>query len=298
MLNAGLHASMTTHRLHQLRFQQLAILVELERTGSMRQTASTLHLSAPAISKSLLEIERILGVTLFERLRSGVQPTLSGKIAAKGAIYLLKELQHLHDEIKAAPQAQAIVRVGAPPFIAQHYLPGIMADLLECEPAVRLKLHEDRATPLINALQEGDLDALVCSYDSENNPILNSPLNYDHLFDVDLRIIAPQGREDLLYADAHRLMHERWVFPTRNTVIRRAIDQFFKRDKILTPEPLMEWTSAVTGLNLVSAGIGLSVVPDVILKRPYINQKITVLEIPARNLYMSVGLISMSLSKK
>lgn len=283
---------MNTQRLHQLRFQQLAMLVELERTGSMRQTAAALHLSAPAISKSLLEIERILDATLFERFTSGVQPTLSGKIAAKGAAFLLKELHHLQDEIKAASHAETIIRVGAPPFIAQRYLPGIMAGLLEYQPAVRLKLHEDRAIPLMQALLEGELDALVCSYDSDDTTTSHSTLRYDHLFDVRLCIIAPKGREDLLSADAHQLIHERWVFPTRHTVIRGAIEKFFKRAQLVTPEPLMEWTSAVTGLNLVSAGIGLSIVPEVILKNPSIDSETEVLEIATRDVGMSVGLIS------
>lgn len=160
-------ATETERLITRLRFRHLRLIVELERGGSLRAAAQTLHLTQPALSKALGELEGAFGFDLFTRTPRGLTPTARGEIAVRGAAMLLAELVHLRAEAAAGDGGATVVRIGAPPFVAQGYLPPVLARLARREPPVRVRLLEERVPLLLEALAGGELDALVTSYPAQ-----------------------------------------------------------------------------------------------------------------------------------
>ena len=142
----------------RLRFRHLQLITEIQRCGSLRAASQPLNLTQPALSKALREIEAAFGFTLFARTARGLTPTAQGAVVVRGAAMLLEELAHLHAEAAAGESAISLVRIGAPPFVAQDYLPAVLTRLALRKPPVRTQLTEDRVPLLLESLTAGKLD--------------------------------------------------------------------------------------------------------------------------------------------
>ncbi|RZL88036.1 MAG: LysR family transcriptional regulator [Variovorax sp.] len=261
-------ASLEARRLvARLRFRHLLLLIELQRGGSLRAAAAVLNLTQPALSKALGEVEAAFGFALFTRSARGLAPTPRGEIAIRGAAFLLEELAHVGAEASAEP-AVTVLRIGAPPFVAQGYLPEVFARLIGPEARVRVQLLEERVPLLVQSLLEGRLDALITSYPTEMPEAAGQPLHYEKLFDADFAVIAPPAHPlaRARRVDWQRLSKERWIMPAPSSMVRRMMEEVFRREGVMAPVPVIESTSPVTNLRLVAAGLGLSAVPDATLR--------------------------------
>lgn len=253
--------------LSRLRFKHLQLLLALKQGGSLRAAAATLHLTQPALSKALGEIEAAFGATLFTRNARGLEPTARGDIAIRGAAMLLQELTHLGMETTQQP-AVTLLRLGAPPFVAQGYLPQVLRNLAAQAPQTRVQLQEERVPLLVEFLLDGRLDALITSYPTELPEAAGQPLRYEKLFDTEFTVIAPADHPAARARSNHwhSLASYRWILPTRSSMLRRMMEEVFRREGVMAPVPVIESTSPFTNLQLVKAGLGISAVPSTTLK--------------------------------
>lgn len=242
----------------RLRFRHLQLLQALESGGSLRAAAQSMNLTQPALSKALGEIEAAFGVPLFERNARGLTPTARGRVALQGAAVLLAELEHVQQEVVAAEPAVQL-RVGAPPFVAQGYLPPVLARL--AAGGTQVALLEERVPALLRALAAGEVDALVSSYPAQMPDDLE--IEYEKLFEAQFQVIAPPAHplarsRRLQWAD---LAREAWVMPARSSMVRRVLEECFVRAGVAPPQPVIESTSPVTNIELVARGVGISAAP-------------------------------------
>jgi DNA-binding transcriptional LysR family regulator len=221
------------------------------------------HLTQPALSKTLNEIEAAFGFELFTRTPRGLLPTERGRAALRGARQLLLDLGHLQQEVSRGAVA-TILRVGAPPFVAHGYLPAVIAQLTARVPPVHVQLMEERVPMLLRALGAGEVDALVSSYPAQMPDDLGVVLRIERLFDARFTVIAPVKHALVRAArvDWPMLARHPWVMPARTSMVRRVIEEGFLRAGVVAPTPVVESTSPVTNVQLVAAGVGWSVVPE------------------------------------
>lgn len=247
----------------RLRFRHLQLIIELKRSGSLRAAAQKLNLTQPALSKALAEIESAFGFPLFIRNARGLIPTAQGEVAVRGGALLLQELAHVHGEAAVGGSVQVQVRIGAPPFVAQGFLPAVIARLSQREPPIQVQLLEERVPMLMDMLVQGMVDALVTSYPLERPEQEGIRLQYEKLFDTEFAVIAPPGHPlaNGRPVGWRRLADEPWVMPAKVSMVRRMIEESFLREGIMPPVPVVESTSPVTNLRLVAAGVGLSATP-------------------------------------
>ena len=77
----------------RVKLRDLHILMEVVRWKSMVKAASHLGVSAPVVSKTITDAERMLGVSLLDRRSDGVEPTLYGRALIKRGIVVFDEMQ-------------------------------------------------------------------------------------------------------------------------------------------------------------------------------------------------------------
>lgn len=251
----------------KLRFHHLRLLKEVHARGSLRAAAQALNLTQPAISKALTEIETAFGFVLFLRTARGLTPTVQGDVVVRGAILLLEELTHLRAEAAIADRFMAKIRIGAPPFVAQTYLPGVIAKLVKREVPVRVHLVEERVPALIRALRRGELDALITTFPLKMPESDAGAFQYVKLFEVQFAVVA-SSEHPLVRSrrvDWTRLSREQWVMPAEGSMGRKLIEECFTHAGVPVPLPLIESTSPTTSLQFVAAGLGVGIVPDVAL---------------------------------
>src|SRR5258707_8497372 len=111
-----------------MKLHQLAALVSASESGSLRQAAEKLHLSQPALSRSIRELENELGVKLLERTPLGVEPTAYGKAVILRSKIVESELRRAKDDNPHfRPATQGDLRVAPTPPVAFIPLPLLLA---------------------------------------------------------------------------------------------------------------------------------------------------------------------------
>lgn len=282
----------------RLRFRHLQLLVTLQSHRSLHAAAAALNQTQSALSKALVEVEASFGFALFERSPRGLSPTAHGAIAMRGAALLLSELEHLGQEVMRDEPA-TVLRLGAPPFIAHGYLPAKIQAFQRRAAGVRVALMEERAPMLFEALQQGQLDALVTIYPPE---LLRGPgqgLALEKLFDAEFAVIAARGHPlaRSRRVDWARIAREPWIMPGPNAMLRRVIEDGFRRAGLMTPQPAVESTSPVTNLQLVASGLGLGVVPQQTLQSAPAKERVCALRVSPALQPIPVALVVRSHSR-
>lgn len=250
----------------RLRFSQLELVHEVADSGSLAEAAARLHISRAAVSKAIKELERSLGQVLFERSRQGMTPTAAGLRVAKHARLLVNDLQHLTQEAAASdPAGGSLLRIGMPPFVAEHVAPALLRRLRDQFPdsVAAIQLHEGRLQSLIEQLLSGEIDALLSLYSPRAVDALDlSMLAIRKVAVVPMGVVAsPELR---LPGRRHRwqdLARHPWILPPASTHQRRSLDEMFTAHGNRAPAPTLETGSLAASVQLAAAGLGLAVVP-------------------------------------
>src|SRR5687768_9970155 len=114
----------------RLRLQDLRILMEVAHAGSMSKAALSLNTTQPAISRSIADLEHILGVRLLERSRRGVEPTKYGRALLEGGAAVFDELRQAIKNIEfLADPTVGEIRIGGNEAIIAGLLAAIYGRL-------------------------------------------------------------------------------------------------------------------------------------------------------------------------
>lgn len=241
----------TTGRLvRTLRLRHLELLAVLADAGTMRSASAQLHLSQPAISKMLGEIEACFGARLFERSHQGIHPNALGAAAVFHARAVLNQLARATEDVGAMQQgAHAVLRVGAPSVTAT--VPSAIARLRERMPGALVQIREGRVQELIQRLLAGALD---CVYGAVTPELITADiaplLEPIVMLRDELCVLASlprkgggTGRRRLRWRD---LGDAPWLLPPKETLVRQAFVTAFLNDGAQPPVPVIEAISSVT----------------------------------------------------
>ena len=140
--------------------------------------ADDLHISQPALTRSIRQLEKTIGIALFERLPTGVALTRQGEVLARRARLMDLEYQHALAEINAMQQGLAgVLRIGAGPVWITTLLPPVVAAFHKQFPRVKVRLTSGVIDTLVPALLSGEIDAFCSTLDFAAQPeIVKEPL--------------------------------------------------------------------------------------------------------------------------
>lgn len=255
------------HLLARLRFRHLQLIAEIERTGSLSKSAAALNLTQPALSKSLKEVESMLGFPIFSRSSRGLQKTIQGEIVMQGASLLIRELQHIHVEAMSAGrsgQVGGILRLGAPAFLSLTFVPRVVAQLAKATPPLTVSLSENNVPSLVEALAGGTLDALITVYNAEAiATAAHRGVRFEKFAEEPYVVIAHEANPLVRQRKVswQTLSNERWILTRKPSLARVFVEDSFRSNGLEPPIPLCETTSPVTNAHMVAEGMGVSNVP-------------------------------------
>lgn len=145
-----------------LELQQLRQLVALAEHRSFVRTAAALHISQPALSRSIQNFERKLGSSLFVRSSAGVTPTDLGRLYIERARDLLRMADELLGEaIGHAAFSTGRLDVGGGPFPTAAFVGHAAARFVEQYPRVAVQLHAGNWDDFVQPLRSRTLDFFV-----------------------------------------------------------------------------------------------------------------------------------------
>lgn len=134
----------------------------LEEEGSFARASTILHLTQPALSRSIQELERRTGMALFERGKGRIEPTDAGRLFLSHARELLNKAESLQKEVaQLRGSGSGRLVVGAGPYPTSMFMGTSISAFLRRNPRVAVRLVTGDWTSLVAALRRRDVDLIV-----------------------------------------------------------------------------------------------------------------------------------------
>ncbi|MFM0698239.1 LysR family transcriptional regulator [Paraburkholderia sediminicola] len=145
-----------------MNLRQLEHIVALAEEGSFARAAQRVHLSQPALSRSIQAIEQFLGTALFDRTTREVRITPTGQTVVRRAKKVLFETRCLLRDVDLIKNHDiGSVNFGAGPYPASMLLPAALDDLAQNHPRLRVNVTVDNWKQLLTLLHEEALDFVM-----------------------------------------------------------------------------------------------------------------------------------------
>ena len=210
----------------RIKFRHLQTFVEIARQKSVMRAAAILHVSQPAVTKTVRELEEVLSVSLFERDGRGIKLSRYGEIFLKHAGATMTALRQAVDSVSQDAAKSGIpVRIGALPTVSVSVMPQVMLSFLKEDTGSTVKIVTGENAVLLEQLRVGDLDLVVGRLAAPEKMI---GFSFEHLYSERVRFVVRVGHPLLKEnTSVFERLHEFPVLtPTRNSVIGPVVDQF------------------------------------------------------------------------
>lgn len=262
-----LHATVLLNRLQaKARLRHLQVLVKLGELGSLRRCAQELHLSQPAVTHLLADLEALLEVSLFERHSRGVRITPFGSVLLPLARRMLLTLAEGSEAIVAMRQAgDGVVRVGAITGAIAGLLVRAVPAFTVAHPTIQVDVREESHEGGLLSLARGDVDLLV---GRERGTL---PEGYRFVPLVSEHFVVACGTQHPLAGKRKRswssLVGETWLLSPVGSSARVAYDAVMDQARASPPvSPVVTRVSAMTWAMLASQRL-LTLVPHSVVRQ-------------------------------
>lgn len=237
--------------------RHLRYMEALLRHGHFGRAAEACHISQPALSQQVRELEAILGSPLIERSGRGIRPTRLGALFVERAGAILRAVDDLADLAQSFRGTFAgPLRLGVIPTVAPYLLPDAIAALAAHRPDLDLVPREAVTRTLVGELVEGALDVAILALPLSEPALVEHPL-----FDEEFVLIRPAAEADAPVPTPDALREMRLLLLEEGHCFR---DQSLAYCGLAggRPEDVIEGSSLTTLVQLVAAGMGVTLVPE------------------------------------
>ncbi|MBT2210479.1 hydrogen peroxide-inducible genes activator [Actinomadura sp. NEAU-AAG7] len=242
---------------------QLRAFLALAEHLHFRDAAAALRMSQPALSGSVAALEETLDTRLVERTTRKVLLTPAGERVARRAERVLAELDRMVEEVHAVRgPLVGPLRVGVIPTVAPYLLPIVLPRLAAEFPELELSVHEEQTDQIVAELLAGRLDVVLLAL-----PVPVSGVTELVLYDEDFVLVTPSSYDvedtpggvsrealsdlDVLLLNEGHCLRDQALDVCREVGARAAAATYA--------------TSLATLVQLVSGGLGVTLVPETAL---------------------------------
>lgn len=269
-----------------LTLKHLKYVDALARHGHFGRAAEACAITQPALSQQIKELEGMLGVPLVERAARRIRLTPVGDAFVHRARPILLAVEELGDLVRAsAGPLSGRLRLGVIPTVAPYFLPRIIRALGARLPQIEIEAREAVTGTLIEALLESHLDVAVLAL-----PISEPALREFALFQEDFLLVRPAADAGLPAPSAAGLKAMRLLLLEEGHCFR---DQALSFCKIggAQPRQVMEGSSLSTLVQMVGAGMGVTLIPEMALALETRSADVSVVRFAAPAPARTVGMV-------
>ncbi len=273
-----------------MELRQLRHFVAVVDTGNLSRAAERVSISQPALTRSIKNLEELLGVELLERKPRGVTPTEAGVALYHHATIVLNACQRLGREVREIERGvTGSVRVGIASMFAAYLTDRVAAQLAVDHPRLTMVATEGFFEDLMRGLLDGRFDVLFSNFPQV--PV-SADLRLEPLLTVKSSVVASSRhvlarRRDLQRRD---LVDQRWVIADLPHA-QDSFEKYFAIDGLPAPGDVFRTNSLNLMIALVTSGRFLSVLPEHLLAREFAAGSVRHLSLPGGPIERNAGLI-------
>ena len=233
----------------RIKLRHLQCALAVAEHGGLQHAARRLAISQPAVSKTIKELEDILGIRLFERGRHGAVPTAEGEQFLRYAGSSVSALRSGLDGIAAKARGAESLAVGVLPTVAPAIMPRVALALRRRAPAALLKVVTAANAELLNALKQRQVELVLGRL---SDPERMSGVSFEHLYSDPLVLAVRPGHPMLEHPSSfERLKTYPAVLATKGTIIRHSAESLLRAHGQSVPNDCIETLSISFARNLV-----------------------------------------------
>jgi LysR family hydrogen peroxide-inducible transcriptional activator len=257
----------------------------LAQHGHFSRAAEACAISQPALSLQIKELEEILGAQLFERGARQTRLTALGQAFVVRVRDILRGVDELDDLARGSGSALVgRLRIGVIPTVAPYLLPNVIRHLTARFPAVDLRPREAVTQKLIEELSEGRLDAAIVAL-----PVSQPSLREQPLFDEEFVLVRPAKDAARPVPSAEMLREMRLLLLDEGHCFREQALAYCKLPS--TPRDLIQGSSLSTLVQMVGAGIGVTLIPQMAVAVETRSAPVAVARLPVPRPSRTIGIV-------
>ncbi|MGV2291684.1 pca operon transcription factor PcaQ [Trinickia sp. YCB016] len=279
----------------RVKFRHLQCFLAVAQFGGVQKAAESLSITQPAVSKTVAELEEILGVKLFERGRHGAAITREGQLFVPHASACVSALRQGVDLLtREGGGAPASLEIGMLPTIAPALVPPMLARFAKDWPQVVVRLVTSSNAELLERLKAGTIEFAIGRLADPEKMI---GLNFEQLFNEPLAVVVraghPLAASAALPAALPAALSEQFpvVLPPFGTLIRQSAESLLTMSGAAPLASFVEVLSVSVGRALALENDALWFVPLSAVERDLDGGALVRLPLPYAGTEEPVGLI-------
>ncbi|MGH3359111.1 MAG: LysR substrate-binding domain-containing protein, partial [Nocardioidaceae bacterium] len=227
-------------------------------SGSLTQAAAAMHVSQPAVSQRMTQLEHELDIRLLERGPRGVEPTRAGRALYRDAQHLVRQFNRLASSVAHDQDGvHGPVAVGLPSTVAAHLAPALYSWTKRHHPGIHLQLFESMSGYIQELLLRGRMDLAVLYRDDAAVRPAETPLFSEDLYLVGQPESSPGDGPEISLRDLEGVA---LIAPGGRSNLRALIERAFKAHG-LEPTIVADVESLGALIRIAETGEACTILP-------------------------------------
>ena len=240
--------------------RHMKIFVSVYQAQSITRAAEQLHMTQPAVSRAIQELEHYYGVCLFERIGRRICSTESAARLYAQALHIIETLDSMEKGLRDWDEF-GVLRVGATIAIGNYELPRIARRFQAENPDVKLRARVAGASALIRAIMADEVDLALIEGGPLPGEMVAQPFGGDRL-----TLIAPVDSSIPENVSLRQVLEYPLLLREPGSAGRAAFDRLLQEHG-LSVEPAWESVSTQALVRAVAAGLGVAVLPKLLIQQ-------------------------------
>ena len=228
----------------RIKIRHIQAFLEASRLGHVGRAAERLHVTQPAVSKTIHELEASLGVRLFERKGRSLALTAIGRLFQHYAQAGMASLGQAVDSVALGRvPGETMVKVGALPTVAARLIPPAIALLLSERPEANVELLHGQNRFLYERLRSREID-LVVGRPADLDQMTG--LGFEQIYSERVTMVVRKNHPLLSQhpLDPKAILTYRVIMPSAEDIIRPSVDRFLLKHGIAALKRRIETVSS------------------------------------------------------
>lgn len=254
--------------------RHMKILVSVFQHSNITRAAEELHLAQPSVSLAIKELEEYYGIRLFERIGRRISPTESGKSFYGYALHIVSLFDEMEKKIKNW-DTLGILRIGASITIGTHILPVLIQQYQLAYPNLRIEAIIGNSNCIEQKILDNTIDLGLIETQPDCPDLSSTPFMEDSLC-----AIVPPGHPLAKQKNVAlpQLAQYPFLMREKGSAGREILDACFAL-KQLSIQPLWESSSTQAIVKGVAKGLGVAVLPYLLVEEDLREHIVTPLPI-------------------
>ncbi|MBP1805594.1 hydrogen peroxide-inducible genes activator [Rubellimicrobium aerolatum] len=272
--------------MRNITLRQLRYFDALARHGHFGRAAGACAISQPALSQQVRELEDSLGQPVVERDARRVRLTGFGEALAPRVRDILRQVDELGDLARASGERLVgRLRIGVIPTIAPYLLPEVVGRLTRANAGLDIHVRETVTSRLLQDLGDGRLDAAIVAL-----PVSEPTLSEVALLSEDFVLVRPAADEGKPVPDREMLREMRLLLLEEGHCFREQALSFCEA-RPARPREVMDGSSLSTLVQMVGAGLGVTLVPEMAVTVETRSAPVSVARFPGVPPSRTIGMV-------